>query len=146
FLPNLRRLSIFSSQRVLTRSFFPGSLLYHLFDLSREGLMSYPACSSALAIWALFGVAGTAPAQGADTLAPWLEKARPEIERILGYPSPAIRVEVGKREDPQNGDVEAHLRLKFPHLDKTTYPQALADALAVNEQAELARNVRGTIR
>jgi hypothetical protein len=108
--------------------------------------MNYPVRSSAFAIWAALSLSGSVPAQDADTLTPWLNKVRPEIERLLGYRAPLMRVEIGKREVTRSVEVETHLRLKFPHLDKTSYPPALADALAVNDQADLARVSKGTLR
>jgi hypothetical protein len=108
--------------------------------------MGSRARSAVLAIGAVLCLCGGASGQDADALTLWLEKVRPEIERVLGYPPPRVRVEIAARAESQSGDVEMHLRLRFPHLDKASYPPALADARAVNEQAELARVGKGTIR
>src|SRR5438876_11447612 len=96
-------------------------------------------------VWFLVGlliVAAAGPVCAQE--AAWLERARPEIERVLGYPLPRVRIE--EAGTPVDGDVERHLRMRFPHLDAAAFPAALADALAVNARAELAHCEDGVLR
>ncbi len=76
----------------------------------------------------------------------WMIKVRPEVEKALGHALPRLpQVEMaGRNTDPESGDIEAHVRLRFPHLHKQDFYRAMQDALDVCRQAVVARHVEGT--
>jgi hypothetical protein len=74
----------------------------------------------------------------------WLERARPQLEKVLGYSLPEAPVfqwaAPGELADP---GVLAHLRWRFPHLRGELFARAAKDAQTVSDSATLARLIEG---
>src|SRR5262245_9213173 len=102
----------------------------------------------ALACVLITGWVTATSAQETHSLKPlpdWAARVRPGIERVLGYDVPTPTFELaGRKPDSTIRDIQAHLRWRFPHLDREAYGIALAEAFDVSKQASLVQFVEGT--
>ncbi|MBM4070764.1 MAG: hypothetical protein FJ271_17690 [Planctomycetes bacterium] len=87
-----------------------------------------------------------AQSAGETDLAAWLRQVRPEIEKVLGQPLPAVpQCQPASAEQfrlARDADLNAHLLWRFPNLE--TRGRAVEDAQATANVAAIARLVEGT--